>query len=154
MSNLILAIVVFVVFSVITDAIESMKKKRQQEEELPRRPQPNEKRPAEEKKPGLFIPPIFGAPKKKDEASVYKEPKPASALSAIEKKYPAKKKPKLPEPEIVVDSNYAVAKPLKSADIHTNVLLSAVAYAQILQPPKAYQYMATKSCKGDWQNNK
>lgn len=42
----------------------------------------------------------------------------------------------------------------KTTDIHSDVLLNAVAYSQILQPPKAYQYMITKSCRGDWQNNK
>ena len=48
----------------------------------------------------------------------------------------------------------AVSQNRQAADIHTDVLLHAIEYAQILQPPKAYQYMATRSCRGDWQNNK
>lgn len=46
------------------------------------------------------------------------------------------------------------AQILKPTDIHSEVLLNAVAYAQILQPPKAYQYMATRSCRGEWNNQK
>lgn len=39
-------------------------------------------------------------------------------------------------------------------DLHSDVLLRAVEYAQILQPPKAYQYMMTRSVRGDWQNHR
>ena len=145
--EVVFAIIAFVVFSVITDAIEGKKKKRQQSELPDAKSKIKIKVGAQEKRPEIIIPPIKGAPPMpSDMQIVYYESTAAEKAKPIEK---------IKEPENV---NYqplkTEAKPVNPVDIQPQAILSAVCYAQILQPPKAYKYMATRSCRGDWNNTK
>lgn len=145
--EVIFAIIAFVVFSVITDAIEGKKKKRQQSELPDAKSKIKIKVGAQEKRREIIIPPLKGAPPMQSgrqivyhESAVVAKPKPIE---------------KIKEPENV---NYqpleTEARPVSPVDIHSEAILNAISYAQILQPPKAYQYMATRSCRGDWNNTK
>jgi hypothetical protein len=145
--ELLFAIIAFVVVSVIADAIEGKKKKRQQSELPDAKSKIKIKVGAQAKRPEIIIPPLKGAPPMQSgrqivyhESAVVAKPKPIE---------------KIKEPENV---NYqpleTEAKPVSQVDIHSEAILNAIYYAQILQPPKAYQYMATRSCRGDWNNTK
>ena len=62
---------------------------------------------------------------------------------------------KTKEPEIVrYQPLKTETKPVNSVNVQPEVMLSAVCYAQILQPPKAYQYMINRSRLGDQNNHK
>lgn len=115
------------------------------------------------------IPPIHGAPgrtvtKPKQQAPAYNAQKPAQARqpdeSHMSNSYMAylmekEKQEKLKQPAPSVSEAQATTKVHANVpDLNSDVLLRAVEYAQILQPPKAYQYMATRSVRGDWQNYK
>lgn len=145
----IIGIIVFIAFGVITDAIEGNKKKGKS---LPpqKRRQPSGQEQAQTRPPSRQT-----VPKIKAEPQAQRPAYNASSTAAMYRGKPAgarqsetqeKSAPVLPA---APDKNQ-----LRPADIHSDVLLHAVAYAQILQPPKAYQYMATRSCRGDWNNNK
>lgn len=143
--ELLFAIVAFVVVSVIADAIEGKKKKRQQSE-LPR-DKARIKTGGQEKRPEIIIPTIKGAPTmQSDMQIVYHEVEPVIKAEPIEK---------IKEPEVVrYQPLKTETKPVNSVNIQPEVMLSAVCYAQILQPPKAYQYMIKCSCLGDQNNHK
>lgn len=157
--EILLAVIAFVLFSVITDAIEGQKKKRQ-EKELPRRDKIEIKTKTEygtkakKKEKEIVIPPIVGVPKENKQQGMYTEPVFIEEPMALQPKYIAVAREKASEQDSNQKASSSAPKPLKQADIHSDVLLSAVAYAQILQPPKAYQYLATRSCRGDWGNTK
>lgn len=146
MTDAVLAIIAFALFSLITDFIEGKKKKRKQEESPSEGGWVEMKRPKDKE---IVIPPIQHIPQKYERPNVYGTGKVNPLPTTATHRYNTPQ-----EAAVVVDSNYDEAKPLKAADIHWNVLLNAVAYTQILQPPKAYQYMATKSCRGEWNNEK
>lgn len=142
--DLIIGIVVFIAFSVISDVFEGNKKKNKS---IPQsRPPVNS--PTETKP--VVVPKIkMQQPKTTDFA--YGDRKKVAALAAYVKK---EKSATMQQAMEKVATVTAEKNQLKPTDIHSDVLLHAVAYAQILQPPKAYQYMATRSCRGDWGNNK
>lgn len=140
--ELIIGIIAFVVISVITDAIEGNKKKGklppQKRRQTPRQAQTKAQQP---------VPKI----KMEPQAQVYH----ASNTAALYRGKLSGGRKDEPQRESAPIISAAPGKEqLKPADIHSDVLLHAVAYAQILQPPKAYQYMATRSCRGEWNNNK
>lgn len=145
--EVVFAILAFVVFSVITDAIEGKKKKRQQSELPDAKAKIKIKVDTKEKRPEIIIPPIKGVPPmQSDRQIVYNESAAAEKAKPIEK---------IKEPENVgYQPLKTEAKPVNQVDIHSEAILNAIYYAQILQPPKAYQYMATRSCRGDWNNTK
>ena len=145
--EIVFAIIAFVVFSVITDAIEGKKKKRQQSELPDTKSKIKIKVDTQEKRPEIIIPPIRGAPPmQSDRQIVYHE-----SVTAVK----AKQIEKIKElGNVDYQSLKTEAKPVSQVDIHSEAILNAIYYAQILQPPKAYQYMATHSCRGDWNNNK
>jgi hypothetical protein len=143
--ELLFAIVAFVVVSVIADAIEG-KKKKQQQSDLPR-DKARIKIDGQEKRPEIIIPTIKGAPTmQSDMQIVYHEAEPFIKAEPIEK---------LKKPEVVrYQSLKTETKPVNSVNVQPEVMLSAVCYAQILQPPKAYQYMRNRPCLGDQNNHK
>ncbi len=145
--ELVFAIIAFVVFSVITDAIEGKKKKRQQSELPDTKSKIKIKVGAQEKRPEIILPPIKGAPTmQSDKSIVYAEAAMVVKTKPIEK---IKKSEKVNNQPLETE-----VKPVNPVVIQPEVILSAVCYAQILQPPKAYQYMATRSCQSDWNNAK
>ncbi len=119
--------------------------------------------PAEIDEPKFEIPPIKGSPRMETGSEVVVLPTegpdaviilPDSAQAKYQEyllQRTERSKQQLPDQEMKKGNDKVMRK---QTDIHSDVLLNAVAYSQILQPPKAYQYMATKSCRGDWQNNK
>jgi hypothetical protein len=145
--EVVFAIFAFFVFSVITDAIEGKKKKRQQSELPDTKSKIKIKVGAQEKRPEIILPPIKGAPTmQSDKPIVYAEAAMVVKTKPIEK---IKKSEKVNNQPLKTES-----KPVNPVVIQPEVILNAVCYAQILQPPKAYQYMATRSCRGDWNNTK
>lgn len=140
--ELVFAILAFVVVSVIADAFEG-KKKKEQQAELPGQ-KAKVKAGAQEKRPEIMIPPIKGAPPvQTDMQMVYHEPEPVLKERPVEKKK---------EPESVLYQPLKIEeKPMNTVNIQPETMLTAFAYAQILQPPKAYQYMARR---GDGNNHK
>lgn len=157
--EILFAIIAFVLFSVVSDAIEGQKKKRQ-EKELPHRDKIETKTKTKygtkdkNKDEEIVIPPIVGIPREEQQQGMYTEPVFIEEPVTFQPKYIAVAREKASEQESNQKASSSAPKPLKQADIHSDVLLSAVAYAQILQPPKAYQYLATRSCRGDWGNTK
>lgn len=161
--EILFAVIAFVAFSVITDAIEGQKKKRQQQELPPRQQQDQAKTGGTtQRRPEIVVPPIKNAPSKNSlpgldpraqAAYAEKQQKEYSAALQLHSAAKMKKKNKREEDDAVfaAAAQESVRRP---TDIHSDVLLNAVAYAQILQPPKAYQYMATRSCRGEWGNQK
>lgn len=142
--ELLFAIVAFVVISVIADAVEG--KKRRQQSELPK-DKVRTKVGGQEKRPEIIIPTIKGAPTmQSDMQIVYHEAEPVIKVKPIEK---------TKEPEIVrYQPLKTETKPVNSVNVQPEVMLSAVCYAQILQPPKAYQYMINRSRLGEQNNHK
>lgn len=146
MSQLVLAIIAFVLFSVITDFLEGVKKKRNQKTP-PAEPNATIGTGAKEsdrnRDTGVLAP---------QRQTGRRDPKRPAAARVASKYAAADAKAQANQPKPTESEREA--KILKPTDIHSEVLLNAVAYAQILQPPKAYQYMATKSCRGEWNNQK
>ena len=142
--EVVFAIIAFVVFSVITDAIEGKKKKRQQSELPDTKSKIKIKVDTQEKRPEIIIPPIKGAPPmQSDMQMVYHEAELVVKVKPVEKKK---------EPESVLYQPLkSEAKPVNTVNIHPEAMMTAVCYAQILQPPKAYQYMVRR---GDGNNHK
>lgn len=142
--ELLFAIVAFVVISVIADAVEG--KKRRQQSELPK-DKVRTKVGGQKKRPEIIIPTIKGVPTmQSDMQIVYHEAEPVIKVKPIEK---------TKEPEIVrYQPLKTETKPVNSVNVQPEVMLSAVCYAQILQPPKAYQYMINRSRLGDQNNHK
>lgn len=151
------AIILFLLISVIADRLEGRKKKK-----LPKNPPA----PSEKKKPSssakvsieLDIPPIFGRRPEKKKKKPPAQPKPADAVPN-----PAQT-PKIepviadaasvPVPEKPAEST--AAKPAAASleppavtahrlpDLHSQAMLSAMLYTQILEPPRARRYMAMR----------
>ena len=120
-------------------------------------------KPTEVDEPRFEIPTIKGNPNaekvKKLEVSIEEpmiktEEAIANTVSNRYREYLLAKTKSIEAKQVSIETPTSDKVVRKTADIHSDVLLNAVAYSQILQPPKAYQYMATKSCRGEWQNNK
>lgn len=152
--DIIFAILAFVIFSLISDALEGKRKKRQQDQ-LPPTTADDQKASPEQSRTKIVIPPIKGAPAGKQNNPTISQPSVQPQGGSVDPRYMAAlKQQKQPNKTVSEPLQVAVMPASHSADIHTDVLLNAIAYTQILQPPKAYQYLATRSCRGDWQNNK
>jgi hypothetical protein len=152
--ELVLIVIAFAAFAVINDAIESNKKKGKNVPPLPTRSAPKNRRidvdfGGMEKEPDIIIPPIKGAPQLETEG-VYSEPeviiKSSSPVSTEKNKYAyylehrhEQKAKDHAQYEQETKVPATVKHHQQSTDIHTNVILSAMAYAQILERPKAYQ---------------
>lgn len=147
------AIALFVIISIVADKLEGSKKKK-----LPKQPkQPKNSAPKTDRPP-LKIPPIFKPPqpeKRDDNMSV----------PPAEEKIPQYKPVNMPQPIAAVPvpapaavsmwetykkgtgneiSPAAPALANQTPNIHTEVIMNAIMYAQILDPPKAYRYMSMR----------
>ena len=151
--ELVLIVIAFVAFAVINDAIESNKKKGKHVPPVPTRSAPKNRRidvdfGGKKNEPDIVIPPIKGAPQRETEG-VYIEPaaRKKSLPVATEKNQYAYYLEHRHEQKAKDHAQYeqetkvpaTVKHHHQSTDIHTNVILSAMAYAQILERPKAYQ---------------
>jgi len=151
--ELVLIVIAFVAFAVINDAIESNKKKGKHVPPLPNRPAQTKRRidvdfEGKKQEPDIVIPPIKGAPQRETEG-LYSEPavivqSPPAATEKnkyayyLEHRHEQKAKDHAQyEQETKVPAT--VKHKRQSTDIQPNVILSAMAYAQILERPKAYQ---------------
>lgn len=132
----IITIAGFILFSVLMDAFESRRKKKRDaplpEPEAQMPPERGgKKRARRQRQPSLEIPPPPQAQSRPQTPQT-----PRSAATPVVQSAPA---------GIAAEQHF-----VDPAQLYSNALLDAVAYAEILQPPKAYQYMATRSCMGHW----
>jgi len=137
------AIFIFLAISIIADQIEGQKKKKRRQKTGAPRP--------EEPAGGASVPPVPDLPDLPDmpedrdagfEWNDEMQPElPPAALPRPEPEPEKKPRPALqpsaaqPEPR--------KARP-KEVDIHRETILSAITYAQILDPPRAYRYMTRR----------
>lgn len=142
--DIIFAIIFFVIFSVIADKIEG-KKKRQQAE---KKQTDKKEKVNSPKQPDIVIPPIKDAPSSENKTITTEKQVPIVVPRYVVQ---PRQETKIKEKDVSTVEKKDV---LKQTDIHSDVLMNAVMYAQILQPPKAYQYIKTRSIKGDWVNYK
>lgn len=142
--EIIFLIAAFIVFSLIADAVEGKKKK--QKTNLPGKTDYKQKT-GEKKKPSpIFIPPIKSTPPKTETPVVYREPGMSTAVVQSVVKYSeALKNPKKQDEEMQTTLVETKEKTLKPLDLRPDAIFNAICYTQILQPPKAYQYMRART---------
>ena len=138
----IVTIIGFVLFSVLMDAFESRKKKKKRSVPVP---EPRAETPQQARgktRATRRTPPQPSLPPQpRPEAQVRLQntaPRVAAAIAP----------PSSDVPDAAAGRHFP-----DPAQLYSNALLDAVAYAEILQPPKAYQYMATRSCVSRWPGN-
>lgn len=140
----IVTIIGFVLFSVLMDAFESRKKKKKRNVPVPEpqadAPQKTRGKKRAQRQPAAQPPlPPRTRPQTQAQAPLRSAAPPAAAAIAP---------PLGGLPESAAGRHFP-----DPAQLYSNALLDAVAYAEILQSPKAYQYMATRSCTGRWPGN-
>ena len=151
-------ILLLLAFVFITDALDSKKKKAKHRRppmpQQPPMPQPTgngRRQPpidinsdwGKKEKTEFEIPDIKSTPAQQNVPEpVMIEEKPEEITSYM--KYRQKKHEQEEEERIVYEEQAKITpstKKQRKTDIHTNVILNAIAYAQILDRPKAYNYM-------------
>ncbi|MFA6851179.1 MAG: hypothetical protein WCS30_12615 [Selenomonadaceae bacterium] len=147
-------ILLLLAFVFITDAFDSKKKKAKRRTQQPPMPQPAEdgrRQPpidinsdwGKKEKPKFEIPDIKRESVQQDRAeTVMIEETPQEITSYM--KYRQKKHEQEEEERIVYEEQAKITpstKKQRKTDIHTNVIMNAIAYAQMLDRPKAYNYM-------------
>lgn len=151
--EMIVTILVFVVFAVVSDRLEGRKRKKNLPENN-RQPETGKKFPfdfgSSSKKPEIVIPELKGAPPQKTDPFA-KEPEAVMIEETPEElnkyqKYLAVRQQQEKELKAAYDQErqkietHAAAKK-SPTDIHANVILNAIAYEQILGRPRAWRQL-------------